>query len=256
MKLTDKTLATALFIGALAAAGFSMAGGVWLWAVAGLLTAAAAIVLVAGRTKILADERGITLQTLIVTAVLVLMAGAAGVVIIAITNSAQDDLENQATDVQGRCAAWEIHDPTLEAAGRGGGNGGLDSSAIGCRRVCYIESVADTDARKILSATGAARIVNKDDFKGSDGSVVGVSGMASAANRWKLRFSRSDITQPGSATDPKSARIEEITGDRAAGTAATALVGANHRVEVSTNQRYCRVWDDSTDQEIASLRSK
>lgn len=41
------------------------------------------------------DERGITLQTLIVTAVLVLMAVAAGVVVVAITNNASDDLSEQ-----------------------------------------------------------------------------------------------------------------------------------------------------------------
>ena len=90
------------------------------------------------------DERGITLQTLIVTAVLVLMAGAAGVVIVSITNSQADNLEGQNAGIEARCEPWEIFDPTLEAAGRGGdGNGGLTSSAIGCRRVCYAVPHAD-----------------------------------------------------------------------------------------------------------------
>ena len=42
-----------------------------------------------GTLRRAADQRGITLQTLIVTAVLVLMVVAAGVAIVAIANSAQ-----------------------------------------------------------------------------------------------------------------------------------------------------------------------
>jgi len=61
------------------------------------------------------------LQTLIVTAVLVLMAVAAGVIIVAITNSSSDDLEEQSQDLEGRCAPWEIHAPVLEANAVGGG---------------------------------------------------------------------------------------------------------------------------------------
>lgn len=66
------------------------------------------------------DERGITLQTLIVTAVLVLMAVAAGVIIAAITNSSSDDLEEQSQDLDSLCAPWELHDPVLEANAAGG----------------------------------------------------------------------------------------------------------------------------------------
>jgi len=67
------------------------------------------------------DERGITLQTLIVTAVLVLMAVAAGVIIAAITNSSSDDLEEQTQDIPEKCAPWELHQVDLEAIGAGGG---------------------------------------------------------------------------------------------------------------------------------------
>jgi len=67
------------------------------------------------------DEQGITLQTLIVTAVLVLMAVAAGVIIVAITNSSSDDLEEQSQDLDAKCAPWELHDLELEANGAGGG---------------------------------------------------------------------------------------------------------------------------------------
>jgi len=105
------------------------------------------------------DERGITLQTLIVTAVLVLMAVAAGVIVVAITNSASDDLEEQSPDLEARCAPWEIFDPELAAAGAGGGGkytsfifpdqanvheaapgkGGVSSSKVECLAVCYFE---------------------------------------------------------------------------------------------------------------------
>ena len=194
------------------------------------------------------DERGITLQTLIVTAVLVLMAGAAGVVIIAITNNANDNLENQNAGIESRCEKWEIFDPTLDAAGRGGeavssgrpGLGGITSSAIGCRRVCYVQQkAANTD----ITATNTL-----DDSAAMD----------SDDETLKLLMSRSSLVNEATGVKAKTAsagEIKVVTEDRAAGTA-TNLVADNHRIEVATNQRYCRVWDDSTDEEVASLRSE
>jgi len=105
------------------------------------------------------DQRGFTLQTLIITAVLVLLAVAGGVIIAAITGSASDDLEAQQPSLEGRCAPWEFHDPVLAAVGGGGGeeftefrynptsntpqatpgNGGYTSSGIGCFAPCYVE---------------------------------------------------------------------------------------------------------------------
>ncbi len=103
------------------------------------------------------DEQGITLQTLIVTAVLVLMAVAAGVIIVAITNSSSDDLEEQSQDLDAKCAPWELHDLELEANGAGGGSqftsgrfnpssdeskagrGGITSTKVGCLPVCYLK---------------------------------------------------------------------------------------------------------------------
>jgi len=90
-------------------------------------------------------QRGITLQTLIVTAVLVLMAVAAGVVIVAITNSSQDDLEEQSPDLESRCTGTEIYDIELAVAGVEGqvtgyalgGNRVVKGSDIGCIPVCF-----------------------------------------------------------------------------------------------------------------------
>ena len=116
-----------------------------------------------GRSSWSGDERGITLQTLIVTAVLVLMAVAAGVIIVAITDNSADDLEDQASDIDGRCQPWEIHDTELEAIGAGGGKehlgegptgtvpgtstgqGGVTSSKVGCLAPCYLQAKT-TDA--------------------------------------------------------------------------------------------------------------
>lgn len=120
-----------------------------------------------GRRSWSGDERGITLQTLIVTAVLVLMAVAAGVIIVAITDNSADDLEDQASDLDGRCQPWEIHDTELEAIGAGGGGdgkhdkadsdvrpidrtpgqGGVTSSKVGCLAPCYLQANVNEDMR-------------------------------------------------------------------------------------------------------------
>jgi len=92
-----------------------------------------------------ADERGITLQTLIVTAVLVLMAVAAGVVIVAITNSASDDLEEQTTSIEALCNGVEVYDPVLASSASKGRNGGQTSDRIGCIPVCVWEAQEDDD---------------------------------------------------------------------------------------------------------------
>ncbi len=87
-------------------------------------------------------ERGITLQTLIVTAVLVLVAVGAALVLVAINRSSSDDFEEAGNiDIEGKCQTWEIHLATLEAAGHGGpeGHGGVFSSNIGCLATCYWE---------------------------------------------------------------------------------------------------------------------
>ena len=86
------------------------------------------------------NQRGITLQTLIVTAVLVLMAVAAGVVIVAITRSAQDDLENQTSTIGAKCNEVEVYDARLAAANVPGTNlgGAVEGSDIGCVPACTL----------------------------------------------------------------------------------------------------------------------
>ena len=250
MTRIKKFLVAATLIAAAMLTAFSLGGGVLLWAVSGLLMVTAMVVLTAGEIAKQPSEKGITLQTLIVTAVLVLMAGAAGVVIIAITNNSADNLEGQNSGLDSRCQPWEIFDPTLDAAGRGGGQGGLHSSAIGCRRVCYARARA---------AGNTANLNDEHDKLAT----------SSADTSWELVFSRSQLAlgigKAAAGGNPATKTVGVITGDRtgsrtnAAATGddkATKLVEDNQRIEVATNQRYCRVWDDSTDKEIANLRSE
>ena len=213
------------------------------------------------------DERGITLQTLIVTAVLVLMAGAAGVVIIAITNNANDNLEGQNSGIDSRCEPWEIFDPTLDAAGRGGGEGGVGSSASGCVRVCYIRNKDSAEAIAGLEDDTTAS--PEDDIGGNLGKL-------------ELLISRADIATSNTAaelTDVKATLV--VTGndkltvknddkeaaetiklsvlDIASSNSAPAATNNkydqnNMSIEVAPNQRYCRVWNNTDDEEV--IRSK
>ena len=86
------------------------------------------------------SEVGFTLQTLIVTAVLVLVAVAASLGLLAITSSSSDDFEEAGqTNVEARCAPNEIRDPDLEARGAKGVNQTyreIQAEAIGCNPIC------------------------------------------------------------------------------------------------------------------------
>ena len=230
---------------------------------------AVAVALLVARTPAklrTADQRGITLQTLIVTAVLVLMAGAAGVVIIAITNNAQDNLEGQNAGIDSRCEPWEIFDPTLDAAGRGGGQGGLDSSASGCVRVCYV---------RFIAATGWTAPADGDNLDNngatSAGDAVDLTGTKAAATA-ELIHSRSSIfddsrtapagTNAADMTLPvNGARSVDLNGDAATEITVniTDIGGSdsvtNYEIQVAPNQRYCRVWNFTDDEELTAIRS-
>ena len=88
-----------------------------------------------------ADQRGITLQTLIVMAVLVLIAAGVSVVLVGITRGANDNLGDAGkASSEAKCEPWELYDPNYAALGIGGPTsiGGVQSSKIGCVRVCFI----------------------------------------------------------------------------------------------------------------------
>ena len=107
-----------------------------------------------------ADQRGMTLQTLIIMAVLVAIATGGSVVLVGITRGANDGLENAGkTSSAAKCEPWEILDPDYESQGIGGptGLGGVLSSKIGCIRACFIRfgigqpDYNDTDIPKVLT---------------------------------------------------------------------------------------------------------
>ena len=86
------------------------------------------------------DQWGITLQTLIITSVVVILAIAVSFTLFAINAGSSEDLEAAGqTDAGGTsCAPNEIFDSNYKSQGLGGPQnvGGVESSEIGCRPHC------------------------------------------------------------------------------------------------------------------------
>jgi len=174
-----------------------------------------------------ADERGITLQTLIVTAVLVLMAVAAGVVIVAITNSASDDLEDQTTSIDANCEGDEIYDPVAAANGVTPIRAGHNGSAIGCIPVCYWTEADGEKADDVATSTIGTDEIDffrdQPDPVESSGTVVSTTN--GGDNRDRFLF-----------TDTKS-----VSKDNA------AFESPIDQVRVNPNQRTCNAYNSRGD---------
>ncbi len=193
------------------------------------------------------------------------MAGAAGVVIIAITNNSRDNLADQDTNIASRCEPWEVFDPTLSAAGRGGENGGIDSSAIGCIRVCYVRfntEVSWTDFPLDSDTTATVWYDRRLNARGS----AEIGGAIFDLTSTNLIFSRSDeyeapaankqdVTLPvngersvdtnGNTDGDGTANIKKIDGTDGSDNEAVD----NFEIRVATNQRYCEVWNNTNEQQ-------
>ena len=91
------------------------------------------------------NESGITLQTLVITAVLVTVAVVASVLFWTIASDQSEALESSQSDTEGLCQPWEVYKTALAARGYGGtqGYGGVFSSSIGCMAVCYYSIPSD-----------------------------------------------------------------------------------------------------------------
>ena len=226
---------------------------------AGIIALAAALLARPSPEPRAADQRGITLQTLIVTAVLVAMSFVAAAIIIAITNTQEQNLEDssRANTTDANCEPWEIYDITRAAAGRGGGFGGIGSSGEGCIRVCYIRT---TTATNNIAAT--------DDI---------TDGETDAATSLELVFSRSDIASGTNPATTTSAITLVVTGENAlsvsntdedpavnimlsaleiipAGqTAARAYDDEQMTIKLSRNQKYCQIVDAQGDELLRSV---
>ena len=85
------------------------------------------------------SEQGITLQTLIITAVVVVIAIGVGLLFIALTSSSSEDLEDAGrTGQDAACAPNELLDAVYEQRGLGGPNSpdGVPTKAVGCKPYC------------------------------------------------------------------------------------------------------------------------
>lgn len=217
---------------------------------AGVIAVAAAIFTFSSDRPRTVDQSGITLQTLIVTAVLVLMAGVAAVVIIGITTGQRDRLED-AGRVRGdsNCEKWEIYDPTLASTGRGGtsATGGIYSSARGCVRVCYVDiTVGTADATadltaaevEVTSSTLEFSRSNIQDITTADEAdhVIPVMGLRSV----DLAGSRTATTTP----------LNNIYFDHDGDSGTDEQASTHVEIRVSTDGNSCVVWDTTDDEEV------
>ena len=197
------------------------------------------------RQRLARDERGITLQTLIVTAVLVLVAVAAGVILVAISRSQESSLTDsgKSDPGEGTCEPWEINDIELKAKQLGGpqGYGGIWSSAVGCVRVCYVQTRwADSGASpsyRVIPAGGTA------------GDPAGLELL--------LGFSHSDVRQTrgtGLYTTYQIVSSTELglstsrTVDATDGGRQTTT-NENEEIRVHASQEFCHLVDTANDDE-------
>ena len=143
------------------------------------------------------------------------------------------------------CCEWEIYDIVHSASGRGGGYGGIESSSIGCVRVCYLET-----------HPGEAFSTETDL----------IPGKVTAPGKAILRFSISDdlITLDPATPTAGEAKIAPVTGYRTvdinpAISGEDPTLGlvfkindspSEHlQIRVARNLRQCVVWNTTTDQE-------
>lgn len=222
---------------------------------ASVIAVAAAIFTFSSDKPRTADQSGITLQTLIVTAVLVVMAGIAAVVITGITRGQSDRLERAgATNTESNCERWEIFDPNLASLGRGGttATGGVQSSAKGCVRVCYLKFTS-----------GASTVhTNGDDLEtGASGSEENVDLTSTANSDGDLVFSRSNHYKAiGASTEVRlpvnGVRSVDDNGNASGGdTVNIASIGGSETIDhleirVTTDSRSCMVYNTTDNDEV------
>ena len=207
---------------------------------AGLVAVAAVLTTRPAPAVRTADERGITLQTLIVTAVLVLMAVAAGVVIVAITRSASDDLEDQTSTIGAKCNEVEVYDAQLAAAVTAGTNdaGNAEGSGPGCVPVCVWEdrtSVANTHTAGVLEAA-EIKFYRKTPAKKADNTTAFIKyTVDDMANNYILLDSKNLFMTAKTKTKQAIGKSTATTTPRFA----SGIV----EIKVNPNQRGCSAYD-------------
>ena len=213
------------------------------------------------RQRLARDERGITLQTLIVTAVLVTIAFVAAAIIIAITNTQEESLEDQNRAETGgsTCEPWEIRDTELQAKGLGGpqGYGGFYSSAVGCVRVCYVQTVAGRSTQ-ISSTTRLLPSGQAHDWPNAYQLTLGFSfsdqrirPAASDAGLYPT-FQVVSSTEVGNLPVPAAETLRSTVRNVDAATQARGLVTVadeNQEIRVHPSQEFCHLVDTANDNE-------
>ena len=210
------------------------------------------------RQRLARDERGITLQTLIVTAVLVTIAFVAAAIIISITTNQESNLEDQNRAETGvsTCEPWEIRDTELQAQGIGGpqGYGGIWSSAVGCLRVCYVQTrwgaATRLDSTYRILHTGEAASGNRElllGFSLSDARLAPTGGEDSRYATFQA-VSSSEVgdipPQSASAAVRNAVRTENATQR-----GRITVVDENEEIRVHPSQEFCLVVDTANDDE-------
>ena len=212
------------------------------------------------RQRLARDERGITLQTLIVTAVLVLVAVAAGVIIVAITTTQNDRLEASGDSDTGKsCEPWEIRNLQTEAKRIGGpeGYGGIYSSAIGCIRVCYVQTQWGAATQMATSSrllpAGEAAVTNMRDlllgFSLSDVRLRPTGGEGSRYPAYQV-ISSTEVGQLPLPTASAAVRNAARTEDAANHPRGQLTVAdENIEIRVHPSQEFCYAVDTANDDE-------
>ena len=213
------------------------------------------------RQRLARDERGITLQTLIVTAVLVLVAVAAGVILVAISRSQESSLTDsgKSDPGEGTCEPWEINDIELKAKQLGGpqGYGGIWSSAVGCVRVCYVQTVAGgntvmSDDYRLLPSGQAHDYADTVyqltlGFSFSDQRIrPASSGAGRLYPTWQVVSSTQVGDLPAPAAETMRSAVRNVDASEQP---MRSVVDENQEIRVHPSQEFCHAVDTANDDE-------
>ena len=126
------------------------------------------------RRRMPRGESGFTLQTLIVTAVVVVLAIGVGLLFLALTSSSSEDLEDAGrSGDDAACGPNEALDAVWVRRGLGGpqGKGGVTSKSVGCKPYCasweFVAERSDDGEEYVLGSL--ALLAGKVPFGGPDG---------------------------------------------------------------------------------------
>lgn len=228
---------------------------------AGIIALAAALLARPSPEPRAADQRGITLQTLIVTAVLVAMSFVAAAIIIAITNTQEQNLEDssRANTTDANCEPWEIYDITRAAAGRGGGFGGIGSSGEGCIRVCYVRATTagsnfDTTATPDQITDGETDGAANLELVFSRSNIANNNTQASGVTNVLVVTDTDELSATNTEQDPTGVvDLDDLEIVPAGDAAVRDYDSEQMTIKLARNQKYCQIVDAQGDELLRSV---